>query len=69
MLVILIIKINSIVSSLQELVLSSSLQNFSQIILYNCYPQSRKGRKVIQVTPVQLQEKLLEATEKGKSCI
>ena len=44
--------------AMKNLVLSSSLQNFSQIILYDCYPQSRKERKVIQVTPFQLQKKI-----------
>ena len=39
--------------AMKHLVLLSSLQNFIRIILYHCYPQSRKKRKVIQVTPVQ----------------
>ena len=56
---------------MKHLVLSSSLQSFSQIILFHCYPQSRKEKKVIQVTPVQLKKKfdLLEATKNGKSCL
>ena len=30
---------------MKHLVLSSSLQNFIQIIFYHCYPQSRKEKK------------------------
>ena len=45
--------------TMNHLVLSSSLPNFSQIILHHCYPQFRKERKVIQVTTVQLQKKFV----------
>ena len=37
---------------------SPSLQNFSQTILYHCYPQSRK-EKIVQGTP----KNFLEATK------
>ena len=42
--------------AMKHLVLFSSLQNVSQIILYHCYPQFRKDKKVIQVKAVQLQK-------------
>ena len=42
---------------MKHLALLSSLQNSSQIIFYHCYPQSRKEKKLIRVTTVQLRKK------------
>ena len=52
--------------AMKHLVLSSSLQNFSQIIFYHCYPQSRKEKKLIQATPVQLQKNFALSYQKWK---
>ena len=54
--------------AMKHLLILSSLQNFSKIIFHHFYMQSRK-EKVVQVTLVQHQKNLLEATKNEKSCL
>ena len=55
--------------AMKNLLILSSIQNFSKIILHHFYMQSRKEEKVVQVTSVQHQKNLLEATKNEKSCL